>query len=373
MTYSFSNAQNTTSNLQATYRGALVTRAATNAYIAKLWSDGLRRDLAEVGMDLLKFIKVESFGLGYAAGDTINIKTIGRLGENAKVAGIPVTLQTAAMSSFPITLDRHVESSFSIEDIAALLNASGLLESGYTQEAAYALMRGVLGQVLGFRAAANSVAGSVINASANGTTGTGSGASAPLDLNHVLQARTRLVQRKFDPKDFVLFVSPVQFAQLLANQRVQNFFFKGTPEGGAVSDGIVGSLFGIPVYMTTLIDTNSATGWLNGAAATPTPGFASSFYFPTQESLAPVALAGTFDPATNPITANQQIHTAMMLHKDYLAMAKPFEPMSELSREALYLMDVVISSMFYGMRTWRNDGAIIINTNASIPVMTTQF
>jgi hypothetical protein len=373
MTYSFSNAQNTTSNLQATYRGALVTRASTNAYIAKLWSDSLRRDLAEVGMELLKYIKVESFGLGYAAGDTINIKTIGRLGENAKVAGIPVTLQTAAMSSFPIILDRHVESSFSVEDIAKMLNSSGLLEDGYTLEAAYALMRGVLGQVLGMRAATNAVAGSVINASANGITGTGSGASAPLDLNHVLQARTRLVQRKFNPADMVLFVSPVQFAQLLANQRIQNFFFKGTPEGGAVTEGIVGSLFGIPVYMTTLIDANSATGWLNGSTATPTPGFASSFYFPSQETLAPVALAGTFDPATNTLTAQQQIHTAILLHKDYIAMAKPFEPMSEVSREALYMMDAVISSMFYGMRTWRNDGAVIINTNATIPNMTTQF
>jgi hypothetical protein len=373
VTYSFSNAQNTTSNLQATYRGALVTRAATAAYVRKMWSDFLRRDLEELSMDLLKFCKVESFGLGYSAGDTINIRTIGRLGENNKVAGIPVTLQTAAMSSFPITLDRHVEASFAVEDIAELVNDVGLIENSYTQEAAYALYRGLMGQILAMRAAFNAVAGSVINASANGTIGVGSGASAPIDLNHILSARTLLTQRKFDAKDLVVIVSPVQAAQLLANQRIQNYFFKGKVEGAAVSDGLIGDIFGMPVYMTTLIDANSATGWLNGTTPAPTPGFAASNYFPSQESLAPVALGGTFDPATNASVAQRAVHTALVMHKDAIAVAKPFAPMSEVSREALYLMDAVISSMFYGLRTYRNEAAVIINTNAVIPTMTTQF
>jgi hypothetical protein len=369
MSYSFANAANASSNLQATYKGSLVTRAATNSYIKKLWSDSLRREMDEVSADLRQFIWTDSFGLGYSGGDTINIRTIGNLGVNDKLPGIPVTLQTTTMSSFPITLDRYIESSFSIEDIAKMLNDQGLIESAYLERSRYAIYKHIMGSILGMRAAFNAVSGSVVYATANGLIG---GESRPLDLNHILQARTILERRNYDVARMVLLVTSQQFAQLLANQRIQNVFIKGGVDGAAVTDGIVGSIFGIPVRVTNFMSANSATGWLNGTTATPTPGAAASLFQPTQESLAPVALPTTWAVAQAGV-GGAEVHTAMLVHKEAIAMAQPFAPTADISYETLYLMWASVNSYLYGVRSYRNDAAVLISSNGLIPSMTNQF
>ncbi len=373
MAFSFSDANNTTFNLQAALRGNLITRDAAAPYIAQLWSAMIRREL-EDKMDILQYITTDTYNLG-AAGDRINIRTIGRLGENIKQAGVPVTLQSPQMANFPIILDRHVESSFSVEDIVNLLLPNGMPDTSLVSESAYALRRGIMAQILSHRAATQSIAGSVINASANGTMGTGSGVSQPLDLNHILRAKTILNERRYLDNDLVLIVSPTQYSQLLSNSRLQNEFFRSN--ANPIGEGVVASIFGIPVYMTTLITPNSATGFTNGSTNIPTPGWASgNLYFPTQEPTTPANLsttANTFDPASNSAVTARQVNSAWLVHKQYLAAAMPYTVRTKVEDSATYLSTIVVNHALYGMRTWRQDGAVVIHTNNTIPAMSNQF
>lgn len=374
MAFSFSNANNTTFNLQAALRGQLITRAQAAPYIAQLWSAMIRREL-EDKMDFLSYFTNDTYGLG-SAGDRVNIRTIGRLGENIKVPGVPVTLQSPQMANFPIILDRHVESSFSVEDIVHLLLPNGMPDATLVMESAYALRRGVMAQALSHRAATQSIAGSSIVSSANGTFGAGSGVSSPLDLNGIMRAKTLLNQRRYTDDGLVLFVSPVQYSQLLSNQRLQNQFFAvNSPEAGT-REGIVGRIFGIPVYMTTLLSPNNATGFTNGSTVLPTPGFnAGGLYYPTQEPTAPAPLSAAvaFDPATNPTVDAQVVSTAWLVHKEYLAAVMPYTATTKIEDSATYISSIVVNHLLYGMRTWRQDAAVNIHTNNLLPTMTAQF
>ena len=368
MTFTFANANNTSQNLQATFKGTLTTRASTAAYIRKLWSDSLRRELNEVSDDLRQFIWTDSFGLGYSGGDTVNIRTLGNLGVSNKLPGIPVTLQSAPMSSFPITLDRHIESSFMIEDIAKMLNDQGLIETAFLERSRYAIYRHIMGTILGMRAAFNKPI-TTVWATADGTS---AGESRPIDLNHILRARTILQSRNYDVERMTLIVSSQQFAQLLANQRIQHMFFKGGVAGQAVTNGVVGEIFGIPVRVSNFITANSATGWQNGATQVPTPGAASSPFNPTQETAAPVNLPATWT-AAQAGPGGAEVHTAMLVHREAIALAQPFEPKTEIDYEVPYLAWVTASSYLYGVRSYREDGAVVIHSNGTIPAMTTQF
>ena len=372
MAFSFSNANNTTFNLQAALRGSLITRAQAAPYIAQLWSAMIRREI-EDRMDVLKYITTDTFGLG-SAGDRINIRTIGRLGENIKAPGVPVTLQSPQMANFPIILDRHVESSFSVEDIVNLLLPNGMPDSALVQESAYALRRGLMAQILSHRAATQNVAGSSVVGSANGTFGVGSGVSQPLDLTLILRAKTILNTRRYTDNDLVLFVSPAQYSQLMSNQRLQNAFFAvNSPERG-LSEGVVGSIFGIPVYMTTLLGSNSATGFTNGSVAIPTPGWNNTgLYFPTQDTTVNLSTTASFDPATNVTADGQAVHTAWLVHKQFMAAALPYTVTTKIEESATYIATIIVNHMLYGMRSWRTDAAVNIHTNATLPAMTNQF
>jgi hypothetical protein len=106
----FSNANNATFGLQAQYRGGVYTKGDVNSWISKQWATMVRRELDQ---DLLlrQFVYNISFPKG-KVGDQINIPTLGRLGVNTKVAGVPVTLQKGNSGIFSIGVTQYKETSF---------------------------------------------------------------------------------------------------------------------------------------------------------------------------------------------------------------------------------------------------------------------
>lgn len=359
----FSNANNTTFNLQAQYRGGLYTRADVSSWIKKQWATMVRREL-EQDLLLRQFIMNVSFPQG-KVGDRVTIPTLGRLGVNRKAAGVPVTLQKGNTGSWSIDITQYAETSFMTEDITSImLDPSGLLAQNLAKEAAYAIKRDLDAFILGLRAAIQNIGGSqVIVNSADGTFGA-SAASQPLTIASILRAKRVLDDLDVPSTDRVLIVSPAQYSQLLAQDKTQNMFYRTS---AVLENGIVGTLLGVPVYMTSMVNTNSATGFANGGTNIPTPGVTGSgqIYYPDQDTATslPVTWGTTANAAGDP----RNVHTALLLHREAFALAMLQEPKTEYSRETLYLADAVVTSTLYGARVYRPTNAVIIHTNSVIP------
>lgn len=360
----FSNANNATFNLQAQYRGGVMTKADVNSWVKKQWATMVRREL-EQKLLMRQWIMNVSFPDG-KVGDRVTIPTLGRLGVNTKTAGVPVTLQKGNAGSWSIDIDQYKETSFMTEDLTKImLDPSGLLSSNMAKEAAYAISRDLDAYILGLRAAIQNIGGNqVIISSDTGTIGT-TEVSRPLNLTTVLRAK--FVLDAFDvPNDRVWVVSPAQYTQLLALDKTTSMFYRTS---APLENGIVGTLFGSPVYMTSMIGANSATGFLNGTTAIPTPGVtgAGQLYYPSQDTS--TSLPVTWGTTNNAVGAPREVHTALYMHREAFALAMLQEPKTEYSRETLYLSDAVVTSTLYGARVYRPTNAVLVHTNGVIPTV----
>lgn len=359
----FSNANNTTFNLQGEYRGGVNVRADVASWIKKQWATMVRRQLDQQ-LRMRQWAYVITFPDG-KKGDRVTIPTIGRLGVNDKVAAVPVTLQKPATGTWAIDITRHKETSYMIEDIAEMmLDPNGLFAMNAAKEAAYAISRDLDAQILGLRAITQTIAAQNIYTNNAANAGVNI-ASAPFTLQAFLRAKLIFDQTGVPDSERVFVVSPVQYMQLLALDKVQSMFYRTS---APLESGVVGSLMGIPVYMTNMITANSTTGFLNGSTSIPTPGVtgAGQVYYPDQGGTA-TTLPTTWNVTANTTPETQAVHTAMLLHKEAYALAMLQEPKTETSRETLYLADAVVTSTVYGAREYRETNAVLIHSNGVIP------
>lgn len=359
----FSNANNATLNLQAALRGGVTTRADVSSWIKKQWTSMVRRELDQMLL-MRQFVMMAPFPDG-KVGDRVTIPTIGRLGVNDKLAAQPVTLQKPTTGTWAIDITRHKETSFMIEDIGEIfLDPNGQFAMNASKEAAYAIARDIDAQILGLRAIFQNIAAQNIytNGAANAAANV---ASQPVNLRSLIQAKLIFDTAGVPDEDRVFIFSPIQFAQLLALDKVQNLFYRTS---AVLESGVVGTLMGIPVYMTNMVSANSATGFFNGSTAIPTPGVtgAGQVYYPDQGAT-PATLPVTWNVTANTTSETQAVHTGMLLQREAFAVAMMQEPKTEISREALYLADAVVTSTVYGMREYRTTNAVLIHSNAVIP------
>lgn len=359
----FSNANNSTLNLQAQLRGAPFLKSDVANWVKKQWSTMVKR---EIDQDLLmrQFVTLISFADG-KKGDRIVVPSLGRLGVNTKVAGQPVFLQKTPTDTWSITVDQYKEVSFFIEDfVEMMLDPSGLLSSNLAKEASYAIKRDLDAFLLGLRAAVQDLGGTQVIYSSSDRTIGASAVSKPFTLDVFLRAKLALDNFDIPASDRVLIISPTQYTQLLALDKIQSMFYR---TNAPLMSGVIGSFMGTPVYMSTMINANSATGFMNGTTAIPTPGVSATgmLYYPTQDNA--TSLPTTWNTTTNTTLETQQVHTAIYMHKDAFALAMMQEPKTESSRETLYLSDAVVMSTIYGARMWSDKSAVLIHTNSSVP------
>lgn len=359
----FANANNATLDLQASLRGGAWTKSDVATWVKKQWTSMVRRELDQ---DLLmrQFVMMMAFPQG-KVGDRIIVPTLGRLAVNRKVAAQPVILQKTGTNDWSITIDQYKEVSFFIEDFTEMmLDPSGMLASNLSKEAAYAIKRDLDAFLLGLRAAIQDIGGSQVIYSSNlGTIG-GAEVSAPFTLGMYFAAKLALDNLDVPATDRVLIVSPTQYTQILALDKVQSMFYRTS---APLENGIVGTFMGVPVYMTSMIQANSTTGFLNGTTAIPTPGVvgAGQIYYPTQDNA--TSLPVTWGTTNNAAGAPRAVHTAIYMHKDAFTLALLQDPRTEMSRETLYLADAVVTSTIYGARTYRATNAVLIHTNGVVP------
>lgn len=245
-----------------------VTTAAN--FIKELWSDEV---LAVYKANTVMVPLVQNMPFGGVKGDTVRIPKPSRGSVNAKSAGTGVTINVETAGNFSITIDQHFEYSRLIEDIAKI-QALDSMRAFYTDDAGYAhalsLDSALHDEGAKFAApdATPTTAGSAYSkaviggdgvtvwdptASANAGNGT---ALTDAGIRRAIQA---LDDNNVPARMRALVVPPVEKRKLLGIDRFTEQSFVGeVGSGNSIRNGLIGDVYGIPVYVSTNVATVTA-------------------------------------------------------------------------------------------------------------------
>lgn len=235
-----------------------ITTAAT--FIPEIWSDEIvaayKKNLVAANL----FKKMSFVG---KKGDTVHIPAPIRGVAAVKAANAQVTLQAATEGDVAVSIDKHYEYSRLIEDIVEA-QALSSLRRFYTDDAGYALAKQVDTSLIqlgrGFNGG-SSVTYSGAYIGGDGTTAYTSGSSNASALTSAGIRRT--VQRLDDadvPMEGRFFLIPPSARNTLMgiSEYTAQSFVGEVGAGNTIRNGEIGSLYGIPVFVSSNADT--ATG-----------------------------------------------------------------------------------------------------------------
>lgn len=225
-------------------------------FIPEVWSDDV---IAAYKKHLVLAALVSKINHKGKKGDVIHVPAPVRGSASAKVANNVVTLVTSTASVVDVSINKHYEYSFLVEDILEVQGMASLRRF-YTDDAGYALATQVDSDIRDLAATWNSgtaYSGAVIGS--DGSTaydGSGAGNGAALTdagLRRVIQT---LDDNDVPMRDRVLVIPPVEKRRLLGVTRFTEQAFTGEAgAGNSIRNGLVGDVYGIPVYVSTNVAT----------------------------------------------------------------------------------------------------------------------
>lgn len=242
-----------------------VTTAAN--FIKELWSDEV---IAVYKANTVMVPLVQSMPFSGQKGDTVHIPKPSRGSVTAKSASNAVTLQAETSGVFDLTIDQHFEYSRLIEDIAKI-QALDSMRAFYTDDAGYAHALS-LDSALHTEAAklgnGSTTAGSSYSKAVIGSDGsttwvqTGSGNGAALTDAGIRRVIQSLDDANVPARMRALVVPPVEKRRLLGLSRFTEQAFVG--DGSSIRNGLIGDIYGIPVYVSTncaTVDSSDCTSY----------------------------------------------------------------------------------------------------------------
>ncbi|MCH9732973.1 MAG: hypothetical protein K0U78_00205 [Actinomycetia bacterium] len=215
-----------------------VTTAAN--FIPEIWSDEV---IATYKSNLVAANLVRNLNHAGKKGDTIHIPTPGRSSANEKIKDTEVTYNTDTAGVTNVTIDQHFEWTTRIEDIADL-QALNSMRKFYTDDAGYALAQNVDSKIITDLDGASALTGG--NSVITGVT----------DWDASLLAAIEVLNDGNTPVDGrSLIVTPSCMTALMSTDRFTEQQFIG--DGNAIKTGKIGSIYGVPVYMSTQVGTGA--------------------------------------------------------------------------------------------------------------------
>jgi N4-gp56 family major capsid protein len=279
-----------------------VTNTTAATFIPEIWSDEI---IASFEKSLVVRPLVRAMSMVGKKGDTVHIPKPDRGSASSKVAETEVTLITGTTGELVVTVDQHFEYSRLIEDITDV-QALNSLRRFYTEDAGYALATNIDSALIaeansGFTAQKSFVAGDLADESGATTTAFNDAgfrkAIQILDDNNV-------------PGDSRVFVIPpaVKREMLGVSNYISADFISGQP----VSNGKIGSLYGVDVVVSTN---------LTGAS-------------------------GEAD--------------CLLMHKDALVIAEQMGVRVQTQYKQEFLADLMTADTLYGVETYRPESGVVI-------------
>jgi N4-gp56 family major capsid protein len=242
------------------YPTPAVTNTTANVFIPEIWSDEI---IAAYKKNLVMANLVMKMNFKGKKGDTVHIPAPTRGNASLKVAETAVTVIADTETEVQVSINRHFEYSRFIEDITEVQALSSMRQF-YTADAGYALARAVDTDLIRVGRSSNGGAGT--NAYATGAFVGGDGTSAYVAASNNESALTdaairRTIQRlddndtSMDNRFFV--IPPSSRNTLMGLARYTEQAFVG--DGSAIRTGEIGNLYGIPVFVSSNVDTTSGS------------------------------------------------------------------------------------------------------------------
>lgn len=302
-----------------------VTTAAN--FIKELWSDEV---IAVYKANTVMVPLINSMPFSGQKGDTVHIPKPSRGSVNAKSAGTGVTINVETAGVFNLLIDQHFEYSRLIEDIAKI-QALDSMRAFYTDDAGYAhalsLDSAVHDEAAKFgngsttagSAYSKAVIGSDGETLWDGTANTNAGNGSALTDAGIRRVIQSLDDANVPARMRVLVVPPVEKRKLLGIARFTEQAFTGeVGSGNSIRNGLVGDVYGIPVYVSTNCATVTAA-----------------------------------DTTTN-------YRAALLFQRDAMVLAEQLAPRAQSQYKQEFLADLFTVDTIYGLGTPRPEAGTAI-------------
>lgn len=235
-------------------------------FVPDIWSDDV---IATYKANLVARDLVNVLNHNGKKGDVIHIPTPVRGAASSKAAETQVTLiQAGGDSEKTITINQHWHYARLIEDIVKI-QALDSLRKFYTDDAGYALAKKIDSFILDFGGDFNKTStaydgafiGSDGTTAWDGTANTNAGNAASLTDSAIRRTIQRLDDLDVPGMNRVWVIPPVEKRKLLGISRFTENAFTGESGGGnSIRNGLVGDLYGTPVYVTSNLPTVADAG-----------------------------------------------------------------------------------------------------------------
>jgi N4-gp56 family major capsid protein len=301
-----------------------ITKTTHDVFIPELWSDDV---IAAYKKNLVLANLVTKINHTGKKGDTIHIPKPTRGAASAKAAETEVTLITATETDIDLTIGSHYEYSRLIEDIVSV-QAIDSYRAFYTDDAGYALATRIDTDLF---AQAESLQGGTVGGTGAalwekaviGSDGSTLYDGATSNAAALTDAGIRKVIQTLDDADVpqtqrYLVIPPVERNTLMGLARFTEQAFVGEMgAGNTIRNGMIGSVYGIDVYVT---------------------------------SNAPTPQAGD--------------RVALMLHKDALVFIEQMGVRTQTQYKQEWLADLFTADTLYGVGELRDDAGVAIIVSA---------
>lgn len=243
---------------------AHVTLTTADKFIPEAWSDEI---VATFKSNLVAANLVTNIDFVGKKGDTLHIPVPTRGAASAKAASTQVTLIAATESEITMTINQHWEYSRLIEDIVRV-QALPSLKKFYTDDAGYALAKKVDSYVHGlFATVQGGTAYSKAKVLSSGaladwspTANTNTGNASALTDEEIRRLIQLLDDADIPGRSRAFIIPPVEKRRLLGVSRFTEQAFTGEAgSGNPIRNGLIGELYGIPVYVSSNCETVLAT------------------------------------------------------------------------------------------------------------------
>ena len=238
------------------YQGSAVTTTTDQHFIPEIWADGIYKyfERKTILRGLIDDFSALFTGKGY--GDVLHIPEMSLISADDKSAGADVSYDATATTETQLTVNKHKYVAKLFEDVAMIQSEADLVEK-YSRMMGEALARQVDADIF---SELSSLEDS-LNLSADDTLTAGKfeEALATLGENDI----------PYMDGDVAMVVNPTLFADILnPSAGIAQYFIRNDAVGEGnrgLRSGLVGSLYGIDVYMSNAFGTGGNANTISGA------------------------------------------------------------------------------------------------------------
>lgn len=274
---------------------ATMTPTTGAVFIPELWAKDvlMARRNKLVAANLID----HQYEAGLTYGDTIHITSIAEMTADAITPGTALVPVAPTETEQTLVIDQYYGKAIELQDMLTT-------QSKYDLRKPYS-------DVMGF-ALANAIDGSILAQYANVLAGNKQTAVAALTYNGIVDAHTLLDAKNVPMEDRALIVNAQGLGDLRKLTQFTSWNDTGRPGIRETQLGIVGEIYGAPVYLTNAVKTN----------------------------------AGAYQ--------------MLLVQKSAFAIVIQKEPEMESDRDILKKSWLISSSALWGVKTIRNDHAVVI-------------